>query len=121
NRKVEVETVVLNEVPRFAELFEHYREEHKALQQSGAPAWDKRILQSQNYRTFTDWHIRELTRQRFLPQEWPETLTQMLFNLNGKEMLRLTQLQYSAELKVFNSEQSKIRQSEPFNLSELKV
>jgi 3',5'-cyclic AMP phosphodiesterase CpdA len=105
NQQVEIETVVLNEVPRFSELFEHYREEHKALRKAGAPAWDKRILQSQNYRTFTDWHIRELTRQRFLPQEWPKNLKHMLLSLNGQEMLILTQLQENSAREFLKSNQ----------------
>jgi 3',5'-cyclic AMP phosphodiesterase CpdA len=92
DNQVEVETVVLEEVPRFSELFEHYQLEYKALEQAGAePLWNKAILQSQSYRAFTNWHIRELTRQRFLPKEWPEDLKQVLFAANGRDMLVVSQ------------------------------
>ena len=115
DEQIEVETVVLNDVPRFSELFEHYREEHKALRKAGKPVWDKGILQSHNYRTFTDWHIRELTRQRFLPQEWPQALKQMLLNLTGQEMLIITQLNQNSVSDVLTN------QSAPFDMQKLKL
>ena len=91
---VEVDTVVLNEVPRFNELFEHYQLEHQQLMQAdAASAWSGDILQSVNYRQFANWHLRELTRQRFLPSEWPTELRQLLLSLNGEQLAVLTQLQ----------------------------
>ena len=91
---VEVDTIVLNEVPRFDELFEHYRLEHQQLLQTDAQsAWNSDILQSANYREFANWHLRELTRQRFLPSEWPVELRELLLALNGEQMAVLTQLQ----------------------------
>ncbi|MBY5945089.1 metallophosphoesterase [Photobacterium rosenbergii] len=94
NSQVEVETVVIENVPRFNELFEHYAEEHDQLVDSNASEiWNRDILDAENYYELTDWHIKELTRLRFLPEEWPEDIKNMLFNMDGKQMLILSQLE----------------------------
>ncbi|WP_051234520.1 metallophosphoesterase [Marinimicrobium agarilyticum] len=91
-RELEVETIVLDEVPRFAELFEHYQREHQLLEASERKtAWSKGVLDSTSYREFTEWHLRELTRQRFLPKEWPESLKQRLLALTGDQLLAFSQ------------------------------
>lgn len=88
-----VETIVVKEVPRFNELFEHYREEYQQLLSTEAEKlWDKEVLTAKNYQEFTDWHIRELTRQRFLPNDWPADLRDWVFSLNGEQLLSLSQL-----------------------------
>ncbi|WP_318370875.1 metallophosphoesterase [Enterobacter sp.] len=91
--EIDVQTVTLKNVPRFDELFEHYQQEWDHLNATHSPhLWNKAILKAENYYAFTNWHITELTRLRFLPEEWPETIRQMLFTLNGEEMLILSQL-----------------------------
>ncbi|MEN0039085.1 MAG: metallophosphoesterase [Cellvibrio sp.] len=93
NQQVKVETVVLNQVPRFDELFPHYQEEWNYLQSINAPdIWNKDILQAKNYHQFTEWHLRELSRLRFFPKEWPADIRQLLMTMNGKQMLVLSQL-----------------------------
>jgi hypothetical protein len=93
DNKIEVETVVLDSVPRFNELFEHYLEEYEALQDSAPDQlWDKSILDSKSYREFTARHLEALTRQRFLPVEWPRDIREILFTINGSELLVLLQL-----------------------------
>lgn len=88
-----VETIVIKEVPRFNELFEHYREEYQQLLSTEAEKlWDKEVLTAKNYQEFTGWHIRELTRQRFLPNDWPADLRDWVFSLNGEQLLSLSQL-----------------------------
>lgn len=100
DNNIEVQTIVLNEVGRFNELFEHYHQEHDALTQSGsAKLWNKEVLSAKNYRVFANWHITELTRQRFLPQEWPPEVGELLFNLSGQDMLILSQLSSNISLK----------------------
>ena len=92
--EVEVETVILDEIPRFNELFEHYEQEHEWLTETNRQnIWNKEILNSKNYREFTNWHIREITRLDFLPEEWPEDLRQLLLSMNGLEMLALSFLE----------------------------
>lgn len=103
-QKIEVETVVLKDVPRFKELFPLYQQEWNYLSSIGdADIWNKDILQAENYYAFTDWHLRELARLRFLPKEWPLEVRQFLISLNGRDMLILSQLDADitlSELKV---------------------
>ncbi|MCS2159881.1 hypothetical protein MUU47_01790 [Scandinavium sp. H11S7] len=54
--------------------------------------WNQAVLGARDYYDFTNWHITELTRLRFIPEEWPCEIRQMLFSLNGAEMLTLSQL-----------------------------
>lgn len=104
--KLTVETVVLENVPRFSELFEHYHLEHKRLhQQQAANIWDKNVLAANTYREFTLWHIRELVRHRFLPGEWTDDMQALLFNLKGDELLQLSQLSSAPDWSVFDREQ----------------
>jgi len=109
NQQVEVDTVVLKDVPRFDELFEHYQQEWDHLKATNSPTlWNKEILSAKDYYQFTNWHISELTRLRFIPSEWPCDIRQMLFGLNGKEMLILSQLDSKtrfADVLQMNSKQ----------------
>jgi len=90
---VDVETVILSKVPRFNELFEHYEKEwHHLNKQGKQDIWNKEVLSAKDYYEFTNWHISELTRMRFLPEEWPCDLKQMVFALDGRQMLILSQL-----------------------------
>jgi hypothetical protein len=93
NEQIEVETVVLKEVPRFDELFPHYHEEWNYLHSINAPdIWNKDILQAKTYHQFTEWHLRELARLRFLPQDWPADIRELLTVMSGEQLLVLSQL-----------------------------
>lgn len=101
-----IETVVLDDVPRFAELFEHYQQEHQRLLQQQAPhVWDHSVLTAKNYREFTLWHIRELTRQRFLPGEWSADMQTLLFSLTGEALLQLSLITPAPDWPTFDSAQ----------------
>lgn len=90
---IDVQTIILDSVPRFNELFEHYQQEWDHLNAThSAHLWNKAVLGAKNYYDFTNWHITELTRLRFIPEEWPCDIRQMLFSLNGAEMLTLSQV-----------------------------
>ena len=96
----EIETVVIDEVPRFNELFEHYAKEHAELEKSGAKnIWKKEILDSKSYKEFAHWHIKELVRLRFLVRDWPKEVTETLIPMNGKEMLIFTTSESESDLK----------------------
>lgn len=110
-QKVAVQTVVLNDVPRYNELFEHYQQEHNTLVQQGAPLWNNAILTAKNYREFTNWHLSELTRQRFLPQDWPATLREALLALDGRQLLVLSQLHSPQALTQLLPELPTLQQS----------
>lgn len=93
DNKIEVETIVLKDVPRYDELFPHYRAEWEYLQRHDAPdIWNKQILQARNYHQFTEWHLRELARLRFLPQDWPTEIRDLLMQVNGEQLLVMSQL-----------------------------
>jgi 3',5'-cyclic AMP phosphodiesterase CpdA len=101
-QQVQVQTIVLNEVPGFNQLFEHYQKEWQQLKQDKQPLWDANILHSKNYREFANGHLRELTRLRFLPNDWPNELRQLLLALNGEQMLVLAQLNTKVTLGEFS-------------------
>ncbi|MBC3766152.1 metallophosphoesterase [Neptunicella marina] len=97
--EVLVQTKVVDSVPRFNALFAFYQQEYSYRQHNGLPLWNKAILASQHYDEFANWHIRELTRQRFLPNEWPQTLRQLLLQLSGDKMLLLLTMQAQTSLQ----------------------
>jgi 3',5'-cyclic AMP phosphodiesterase CpdA len=118
NGNAEVETVILKNVDRFNELFEHYKMEHEYLEKSGdTNNWNINILNSKNYLEFTTWHIEELTRLRFLPNEWPSDIKKMLFGLTGEQMLIISQLK--SNLKVGDT--NLLNNNLKLNLSDPKI
>jgi 3',5'-cyclic AMP phosphodiesterase CpdA len=97
---IDVNTVVIKSVPRFDELFEHYSQEWSHLDKTKSPnIWNKDILSSKDYYEFTNWHLKELTRLRFVPEEWPCEIRQMLFSLRGDDMLVLSQIDSRTSFK----------------------
>lgn len=115
--QVEVETVVLEEVPDFKTLFSHYPDEWKYLDSIGYERnWDREILETDNYYGFTNWHLSELSRLRFLPREWPGEVRIMLTGLNGREMLIASKLESSLTFEEFKTSVSDDR-FEPENIT----
>lgn len=102
--RVVVRTVVIDEVPRFKELFALYKMEHDYLSKhSPEDAWDRRILESETYCEFTQWHLRELVRLRFLKKEWPEELREFLMNSTGRDLLNKAGVSLSSvDREAFN-------------------
>ncbi len=85
---LEIETVIIDTVPRFKELFPLYEMEHDyLLSVSDANIWNKDILQSSTYHQFTNWHLKELVRFRFLKNDWPEEIKDFLLNASGYDIL----------------------------------
>lgn len=92
--KVDVRTVRIGVVPRFDELFEHYRIEHRFMSENNMKGlWDVGILASRDYAEFASWHIAELTRLRFLERNWPCEMRSQVSSLNGADMLTLAVLE----------------------------
>lgn len=83
--RVEIDTLVLRDVPRFNHLFPYYRKEIAA---SGEQALEP-ILQSQDYYQFLHHHLALLVRQRFLPREWPKALVPLVNTLSCADVLWL--------------------------------
>ncbi|WP_386270411.1 metallophosphoesterase family protein [Zunongwangia endophytica] len=85
----EVETVSISEVPRFNELFPLYKKELEYLKNNNLDTWDDAILKSQNYHDFTEYHLENLVKLRFLPNDWNVEFETYLSNLTGKELFKV--------------------------------
>jgi 3',5'-cyclic AMP phosphodiesterase CpdA len=119
--QIEAETIVLNDVPRFNELFRYYRQEQQYLASiptHQASLWDPDILLSHNYREFANGHLKELTRQRFLPTDWPATIRQLLLHADGLDLLTLSQLKAEVPLQALEDFET-LRTSEAWDQAEL--
>ncbi len=95
---VDVQTVALNDVPRFKEMFANYETEYSYLQASTQPAdiakrWNHAVLETSNYADFTRFYFGELSRLRFMDEYWPCEMKQAATSLNLAQMLTLSQLQ----------------------------
>lgn len=91
NNRLNIETVVLDSVPGFDHFFELYEREYEYLDSIGHDnIWDRKILDSKNYREFINWHLKELVRLRLLPEEWPQTFSDFVLSLTGGELLVLS-------------------------------
>ncbi len=85
---LDVETVPLVSVPRFRELFPLYEKEHEYLiENKKEQIWSQEILNTNNYQEYVTWHLRELVRLRFIPDDWPSVLKEHLLKQSGKELL----------------------------------
>lgn len=95
---VDVQTVALNAVPRFNELFPYYQVENDYLKGSVLPAdvarrWDRGILDTRSYGEFTRTYFGELSRLRFMDEYWPCEMKEAAMALDGRQMLILSQLE----------------------------
>ena len=83
----EVETIVVGSVPKFNSLFPFYEEEYAHLQDIKSPSiWNKEILKTKNYKDFTEWHLKELVRLRFLPEDFPAAFLTSILKLSGRDL-----------------------------------
>lgn len=100
---VDVQTIPLNSVSRFNELFPYYQVENDYLQGSTLPAdvakrWDRAILDTRSYGEYTRTYFGELSRLRFMDEYWPCEMKEAALGLNGRQMLVLSQLQTKVTL-----------------------
>ena len=100
---VDVQTVALNSVARFNELFPYYQVENDYLKGSTIAAdvakrWDRGILDTRSYGEFTRTYFGELSRLRFMDEYWPCEMKEAAMKLDGKQMLILSQLQTKVTL-----------------------
>lgn len=101
--EVEVETVVIGSVPKFNSLFPFYEEEYAQLQSIKDPnIWNKEILETKDYKEFTQWHLRELVRLRFLPEDFPVDFLTAMVKLSGRDLAYINKnaLEVDAALKA---------------------
>ncbi|WP_281310170.1 metallophosphoesterase family protein [Flavobacterium flavigenum] len=84
---LEIETVVINKVSKFNSLFPFYKQEYAHLEQIKNDAiWNKEILNTKDYEGFTKWHLKELVRLRFLPEDFPLEFSASLLKLSGVDL-----------------------------------
>lgn len=88
--EVEVATVVVGSVHKFNSLFPFYKQEQAYLQTTKSPKiWDEEILKTKTYKDFTQWHLKELVRLRFLPEDFPAAFLASFMPLSGKDLLQI--------------------------------
>ena len=86
----DVETVVIDKVSRFKELFPLYEMEFNYLKESKSKnSWNKEILEVNSYKEFTNWHLKELVRLRFLKKDWPKDFKDFFLEKTGEELMIL--------------------------------
>nr|WP_300355178.1 metallophosphoesterase [Chryseobacterium sp.] len=87
----EVQTVSVNKVPHFNELFPLYQKEYEVLKSNGGnEIWNADILKSKTYHDFTLFHLKELVRLRFIPSDWPKDFIEKARKLSGEDLLCLS-------------------------------
>lgn len=87
---MDVETVRLDSVPGFDELFSLYETEYAyLLGNKSNDLWDRSVLTSASYNDLVNWHLKELVRLRFLKNDWPSEFKDFLLNSNGSTLLEI--------------------------------
>lgn len=90
NQKLQIETVIIDKVKGFNQLFPLYEKEHENLEKSGSSRiWNKDILNTKHYRDFTLFHLKELVRLRFIPSDWPKGFIQKASPLSGDDLYKI--------------------------------
>ena len=86
-QSIDVQTQLLDQVPRFDEFFDLYRLEHQwQSQQENSPSWELEVLEVDDYLKFTQTHLAELTKGRFLKSDWPEELGNLVQQISTKQL-----------------------------------
>ncbi|WP_186758073.1 metallophosphoesterase family protein [Echinicola salinicaeni] len=90
---IEIQTHRLNQVQEMNTFFPLYLEEHNYLKANNEnDIWDNQVLNSRDYQEYTNYHLKELVRLRFIPNDWPEDFSQQLLGMNGKELFYFSSL-----------------------------
>lgn len=85
---LEVSTVPISHVPEFDTLFSLYRMEYAHRSETSDDVlWDSGILDSKSYGAFVEFHLKELLRLRFIPEDWPNGFADYLMQKNGAQLL----------------------------------
>jgi len=84
-----IETIVLDVVPNFNLLFEHYLAEWHYRDKHKQSNWNKEILKSTSYSQLTDKHLQGVVDSRYLPKEWPKELVNFLRSKNINDIVKL--------------------------------
>ena len=94
---------MLDNVADFKTLFPLYQLEHDYLEKTNQPyIWDAAILNANNYKEFTAWHLKELVRLRFLKNDWPQEFKDFLMNATGQDLIQIAK-ENNGDIKTFES------------------
>jgi 3',5'-cyclic AMP phosphodiesterase CpdA len=98
---VDIQTITIDAVPGYNELFDLYKMEYQFLEsQNTKDIWNIDILKTKNYHDFTDFHLKELVRLRFLKDDWPESFKNFILNVSGEDLLVLAHIQSDKDFDV---------------------
>jgi 3',5'-cyclic AMP phosphodiesterase CpdA len=98
---VDIQTITIDAVPRYDELFDLYKMEYQFLEsQNTKDIWNIDILKTKNYHDFTDFHLKELVRLRFLKDDWPESFKNFILNVSAEDLLVLANIQTDKDFDV---------------------
>lgn len=115
--KFEVETVKLDSVPRFRELFPLYEQEYARLQQTTeGELWERRILDAPDYKSYTATHLRQLVEKRYLNEDWPPALRDYLVTKSGFDLLQAEVTRQGIQLSLTADEEAELRAWTGFEL-----
>ncbi|SMP12431.1 metallophosphoesterase family protein [Flavobacterium hercynium] len=117
---VDIQTITIDNVPGYDELFDLYKMEYQFLEsQKAKDIWNIDILKTKNYHDFTDFHLKELVRLRFLAADWPKAFKDFILNVSGEDLLLLAAIQSNQDFDVLLKD--KQADSEEWKLAENKV
>jgi 3',5'-cyclic AMP phosphodiesterase CpdA len=85
--QLHIQTELLEEVNRMDEFFELYSMEHRWLSTSNPKAlWNEEILKAPDFLAYTQFHLRELIRLRFMNSDWPKDLGILVNTLDAASL-----------------------------------
>ena len=95
---VDIQTITIDNVPRYNELFDLYKMEYQFLEnQKAKDIWNIDILKTKNYHDFTDFHLKELVRLRFLSDDWPSNFKDFFLKISAQDLLVLASVQSNSD------------------------
>jgi 3',5'-cyclic AMP phosphodiesterase CpdA len=116
---VDIQTITIDEVKGFDELFDLYKMEYQFLQsQNAKDIWNIDILKTKNYHDFTDLHLKELVRLRFLSDDWPSAFKDFILNVSANDLLVLANIQFDKDFDFILKNKSQFQKE--WNEAELK-
>lgn len=90
---VDIQTITIDNVPGYDALFDLYKMEFQFLEsQQTKDIWNADILKTKNYHDFTDFHLKELVRLRFLKDDWPSNFASFLLKISAEDLFLLANI-----------------------------
>ena len=65
--------------------------------QKAKDIWNIDILKTKNYHDFTDFHLKELVRLRFLSDDWPSNFKDFFLKISAQDLLVLASVQSDSD------------------------